>query len=131
MFYTLLLTAGCAVTFAGLVASHHNYPGGHALHQLHSLGQQPGDAQLHQNVSVHIGALAAMTGVSRFGELRQDWTYSKVGAQAHGLRVHASVPCCFMLSPPLFVAQVENQTDAKLSAAGFTYLISESPNIDG
>uniref|UniRef100_A0A7S2RN23 Mannosyltransferase n=1 Tax=Rhizochromulina marina TaxID=1034831 RepID=A0A7S2RN23_9STRA len=50
-----------------------NYPGGHALVQAHQLLDHVPRA------SVHIDVAAAMSGVSRFGELRRasGWTYSK------------------------------------------------------
>lgn len=68
--------------------SRHNYPGGHALHQLHELHfaghtgaqqtPQGFEQQASAPVKVHIDVLPAMTGVSRFGELGPPWQYSKV-----------------------------------------------------
>ncbi|RDD41943.1 Dol-P-Man:Man(7)GlcNAc(2)-PP-Dol alpha-1,6-mannosyltransferase [Trichoplax sp. H2] len=55
-----------------LCVSYHNYSGGNALQELHSLVKE------RQGVSVHICNLAAQTGVSRFGELEPSWNYSKV-----------------------------------------------------
>merc|ERR1719330_1963029 len=58
-----------AVVFAA--ASVSNYPGGVALTSLHA--QEPAAPPL----SVHIGNLAAMSGVSRFLEAHETWSYSK------------------------------------------------------
>ncbi|KAJ2826009.1 alpha-1,6- mannosyltransferase [Coemansia erecta] len=48
-----------------------NYPGGQALALLHTMEPATSD------VRVHIDVYAAMTGVSRFGQLRPHWTYDK------------------------------------------------------
>lgn len=56
-----------------LRASHLNYPGGVALSRLHDLG--PSTCQ---DGPVHIGNVAAMTGVTRFLQLGPPWAYSKV-----------------------------------------------------
>eukprot|EP00873_Tetraselmis_striata_P013018 jgi/Tetstr1/433282/TSEL_022570.t1 len=55
-----------------LRASHLNYPGGVALSRLHDLG--PSTCQ---DGPVHIGNVAAMTGVTRFLQLGPPWAYSK------------------------------------------------------
>ncbi|KAJ2492047.1 alpha-1,6- mannosyltransferase [Coemansia sp. RSA 2050] len=47
-----------------------NYPGGQALAMLHTMESAPG-------VKVHIDSFAAMTGVTRFGQVRDDWLYDK------------------------------------------------------
>ena len=82
-----LACAACAVLMAAtvlassvmLLVSRQNYPGGHALHQLHSI--ETTSVEVDVKVPVHIDVLAAMTGVSRFGELGLPWRYSKVIAE--------------------------------------------------
>lgn len=75
-----LLAGGAAVTALAAAASFANYPGGHGLRQLHAAGAARAAEAGRQgrNVTVHVGVLPAMTGVSRFGELGPPWQYSKV-----------------------------------------------------
>ncbi|KAI8324816.1 hypothetical protein GQ54DRAFT_295970 [Martensiomyces pterosporus] len=67
----LSLISLAAVVFMTYISSL-NYPGGHALSALHSIEQ--GRAP---NARVHIDTYAAMTGVTRFGQVRDDWVYDK------------------------------------------------------
>ncbi|KAJ1978275.1 alpha-1,6- mannosyltransferase [Dimargaris verticillata] len=65
LFLSWLLSLGM------LYVSRHNYPGGHALAQLHTL--TPAQPRTY----VHLDTLTAMTGASRFGQLHAHWTYDK------------------------------------------------------
>lgn len=64
-----------------LYISSHNYPGGVAFSRLHHLmaGRKVGE------VRVHIGVEAAMTGVSRFGELDPSWVWVGVVSWLEGI----------------------------------------------
>jgi hypothetical protein len=59
-----------AASFIGSLVFLHvsslNYPGGVAFTEFHKLEEN-------SKVSVHLDVHAAMTGVSRFGQLRDDW----------------------------------------------------------
>ncbi|KAJ1731444.1 hypothetical protein LPJ61_002529 [Coemansia biformis] len=70
--HAVVLLAGLSLlaTVTMTYVSSLNYPGGDALAQLHALEQRTG-------ARVHIDTFAAMTGASRFGQTRRDWTYSK------------------------------------------------------
>ncbi|VVC30835.1 Hypothetical protein CINCED_3A017881 [Cinara cedri] len=50
-----------------------NYPGGHAMLTLHKVEHK----NLNANYSIHIDNLPAQTGVTRFTQLSNQWTYSK------------------------------------------------------
>lgn len=55
------------------VASTYNYPGGEIFSKMH----QKVNCNENERVSVHIGNMAAQTGVSRFGEECPHWRYDK------------------------------------------------------
>ncbi|KAJ2721353.1 dolichyl-P-Man:Man(7)GlcNAc(2)-PP-dolichol alpha-1,6-mannosyltransferase [Coemansia sp. Benny D115] len=77
-----LATGLCVVSMCAamsmLYVSSLNYPGGHALAQLHKM-----DAR-ETGVAVHIDTLAAMTGVTRFGQVRPGWVYNKTEGLSPG-----------------------------------------------
>ncbi|KAL6779644.1 hypothetical protein ACKKBG_A13140 [Auxenochlorella protothecoides x Auxenochlorella symbiontica] len=76
-----IFLAGAGVTALTTAVSRANYPGGVAIRRLHELGGGSKGAGAHPT-RVHVGTLAAMTGVSRFTELPGGaWMYSKVDMQ--------------------------------------------------
>ncbi|KAK9813092.1 hypothetical protein WJX72_008886 [[Myrmecia] bisecta] len=91
-----------AATIVMVAASRLNYPGGHALARLHVLDEAIAE-HWQGPKTVHIGVLAAMTGVSRFGTQGEPWHYSKE----------------------------EGRSQQELLARNFTYLISAQPAIPG
>ncbi|PVV05199.1 hypothetical protein BB560_000292 [Smittium megazygosporum] len=70
-FVNLVLLAMFSTNLLFSFISAFNYPGAYALKSLHEIESQT------LNASVHIDTYSAMTGVSRFGERRSDWEYSK------------------------------------------------------
>ncbi|RUP52373.1 Alg9-like mannosyltransferase family-domain-containing protein [Jimgerdemannia flammicorona] len=65
-----LLASFAASTVMAWVSSY-NYPGGHALRRLHELRWETED------IRVHMDVYTAMTGASRFGEVKGRWSYFK------------------------------------------------------
>ncbi|PIA14439.1 hypothetical protein COEREDRAFT_82719 [Coemansia reversa NRRL 1564] len=67
---TLLVTSSLCIVLIMSYISSLNYPGGYALELLHATDQM-------SKANVHIDTYSAMTGITRFGQYRQDWTYDK------------------------------------------------------
>eukprot|EP00898_Chlorokybus_atmophyticus_P001549 jgi/Chlat1/2395/Chrsp17S02654 len=95
-----ILVASFGATVIMTAAARENYPGGRALQLLHSM---KGPACV-GDCSVHVGNLAATTGVSRFlGLESHTWSYNKT----------------------------EQLTDADLLASGFHFLLHENSEVPG
>ncbi|PKY45966.1 Dol-P-Man:Man(7)GlcNAc(2)-PP-Dol alpha-1,6-mannosyltransferase [Rhizophagus irregularis] len=67
----LLLIMSFLASISMTLVSSENYPGGVALQKLHQIQND------FNNAKVHLDAYTAMTGASRFGQIRNDWVYSK------------------------------------------------------
>ncbi|CAK0780776.1 hypothetical protein CVIRNUC_005171 [Coccomyxa viridis] len=100
-----LLACSAAASVLMTLVSRANYPGGHALARLHATeaASAAEAARAGRNLTVHIDVLAAMTGVSRFGEAGKPWLYSKE----------------------------EMLAEENIWSAGFDYLISPAADISG
>ncbi|CAH1732238.1 probable Dol-P-Man:Man(7)GlcNAc(2)-PP-Dol alpha-1,6-mannosyltransferase [Aphis gossypii] len=72
-FCTCHIIGNVVLTVVFMSASYHNYPGGYAMSLLHTFENNHLDA----NYSIHIGNYPAQTGVTRFTQLSNYWTYSK------------------------------------------------------
>lgn len=72
-FCTCHIIGNVVFTIVLMSASYKNYPGGYAITLLHSFENNHLDA----NYTIHIGNYPAQTGVTRFTELNNHWTYSK------------------------------------------------------
>ncbi|KAI8377902.1 Alg9-like mannosyltransferase family-domain-containing protein [Radiomyces spectabilis] len=77
----LLMLAGMTISLAAsllmFTISQANYPGGHALRDLH-MSEHP-----LRPISVHLDVPTAMTGASRFGQKNRRWQYHKTESHAH------------------------------------------------
>jgi len=128
----LLVRAGVVAIFLvglGLVVgllyvSSLNYPGGYALSTLHSkFSSSPPSSPLR---SVHIGNLAAINGVTRFGEWNHRFVYSKT---EHLFEPHqfASFDLLIEEFPPLFFLASSSSSPSSSSPSSFSLVAT----IDG
>ncbi|XP_064400610.1 dol-P-Man:Man(7)GlcNAc(2)-PP-Dol alpha-1,6-mannosyltransferase-like [Halichondria panicea] len=112
---TLCLSLGASLCL--LAISRHNYPGGVAFTRLHEL---MADRTGSGDIKVHIGVEAAMTGVSRFGELEPNWNYSKL----EGLEANSTEMASFtflLISAPDHT-HYKDTHEVLLSVEGFSGL---------
>ncbi|CAG8483911.1 3327_t:CDS:2, partial [Acaulospora morrowiae] len=70
-FIIVLLLLSFLASIAIMFISSINYPGGVALQRIHLIQKEYSSARIHLDV------YTAMTGASRFGQLRNDWEYYK------------------------------------------------------
>ncbi|KAK3745560.1 hypothetical protein RRG08_040235 [Elysia crispata] len=73
-----LILGNVIITSGFLYVAHNNYPGGGAIRTLHHLESYEKD------IHVHIDVFTAQTGVTRFGQLHQNWIYNKTENLAPG-----------------------------------------------
>jgi len=95
----ILLVATLALTCIFLYVSSLNYPGGYGLYHLHKIVKD-------EKTTIHIDTLAAMTGVSRFGEINPNWSYFKT----ENLTLNALLQFDYLLTGNQTVVQSDHFT---------------------
>ncbi|CAG8523714.1 2292_t:CDS:2, partial [Cetraspora pellucida] len=87
-----LVVIGFSISTVMVIVSSHNYPGGVALQKIHVIQKDYAQAR------VHLDVYTAMTGASRFGQLRHDWMYYK--NESHSLPTDYAVYTHLLTSTP-------------------------------
>ncbi|CAG8680135.1 5407_t:CDS:2, partial [Cetraspora pellucida] len=87
-----LVVIGFSISTVMVIVSSYNYPGGAALQKIHVIQKDYAQAR------VHLDVYTAMTGASRFGQLRHDWMYYK--NESHSLPTDYAVYTHLLTSTP-------------------------------
>lgn len=101
-----------------VITSSYNYPGGVALQKIHIIQRDNTQARIHLDV------YTAMTGASRFGQLRNDWMYYK--NESHSLPIDYTGYTHLLTSTPHFHGAYFEIID---TVYGYEKILLKNPSI--